>query len=326
MVIIVSNEYDGATSNVISYLKINGHDCVRMTVEKFIDSIDIQLTSSKVGISFSVSGEELSYDDITSFWFRKNGIELFSKLKIKCPRLFSEGHKERLKDFLIAEELKSLNEFLIFMLEQKHHLGNLSVGNGNKLISFVCARNSGLKIPKSVVSSKPEVLKKFATNFKTMAKPIEEGYYYRGEDYSFFTRNNLFDKRVIAENRDETIFPSCLQKYVDKKIELRIFYLNGKCYSMAIFSQSDRKTQIDFRNYNDEKPNRMVPYNLPKEIENKIDSFMKKMKLRTGSIDMILTKENEYVFLEVNPVGQYGFVSGHCNYPLDSMIFKYLTL
>lgn len=326
MVFIVSNEYDHSTGIVIKYLKINNYDYVRLTENQFIDSIEVHLTESKVEISFSVRGKDISYSEISSFWFRKNKIELFSNIKISYPFFYSESHKKHLKDFIINEELNALHEFLIFMLEQKHYLGNFSVGDANKLKSFVCAINSGLRVPKTVISSKPKVLKDFTKNLNTIAKPIEEGYYYSGKDYSFFSKNKLFDKNIFSEKTDNSIFPSCLQEYVDKKLELRIFYLNEKCYSMAIFSQSDEKTQIDFRNYNDEKPNRMVPYTLPEKIENKISSFMKKMELRTGSIDMVLTKENEYVFLEVNPVGQYGMVAVNCNYPLDSLIFNDLTI
>lgn len=68
----------------------------------------------------------------------------------------------------------------------------------------------------------------------------------------------------------------------------------------------------------------MVPYILPRAIELKINRFMKKMNLDTGSIDMIVTPELEYVFLEVNPVGQYDMVSVPCNYHLHSKIAKIL--
>jgi len=93
---------------------------------------------------------------------------------------------------------------------------------------------------------------------------------------------------------------------------------------MAIFSQSDAKTKVDFRNYNDEKPNRMVPYKLPCDIEKKIDVFMKKINLNNGSIDFILTEKNEYFFLEVNPAGQYGMIEQACFYGLDEKIAKIL--
>lgn len=43
---------------------------------------------------------------------------------------------------------------------------------------------------------------------------------------------------------------------------------------------------------------------------------MNELELKTGSIDFILSKTDEYVFLEVNPVGQFGMVSELCNYSL----------
>lgn len=60
-----------------------------------------------------------------------------------------------------------------------------------------------------------------------------------------------------------------VQEKLEKKYELRIFYLNGKMYPMAIFSQKDNQTQLDFRNYNWEKPNRMEPCKLNVDLKKK---------------------------------------------------------
>jgi hypothetical protein len=51
---------------------------------------------------------------------------------------------------------------------------------------------------------------------------------------------------------------------------------------------------------------------------------MKQLNLNTGSIDMAVNTENEYVFFEVNPIGQYGMTSVPCNYNLDKKIAEYL--
>jgi len=46
--------------------------------------------------------------------------------------------------------------------------------------------------------------------------------------------------------------------------------------------------------------------------------------LNSGSIDILVTPNNEYVFLEVNPVGQFGMVSQPCNYYLEKRIAERL--
>jgi D-alanine-D-alanine ligase-like ATP-grasp enzyme len=51
---------------------------------------------------------------------------------------------------------------------------------------------------------------------------------------------------------------------------------------------------------------------------------MSSIGLRSGSIDMILTPSGEYVFLEVNPVGQFKQVSYPCNFKLEKRIAETL--
>lgn len=57
--------------------------------------------------------------------------------------------------------------------------------------------------------------------------------------------------------------PIMVQRKIEKKYELRVFYLDEKFYSSVIFSQSNKKTMIDFRNYDNENPNRVCPFSLP---------------------------------------------------------------
>jgi len=113
-------------------------------------------------------------------------------------------------------------------------------------------------------------------------------------------------------------------EYIEKRIEIRVFYLDGKCFSMAILSQCDETTSVDYRNYNVLNPNRNVPIILPKHIEISIDKLMRNLNLQTGSIDFILSSNEEFVFLEVNPIGQFLNVSHICNYCIEKEIAKYL--
>lgn len=111
---------------------------------------------------------------------------------------------------------------------------------------------------------------------------------------------------------------------IDKAYELRVFYFNQTFYPMAIFSQNDKKTKIDFRNYNRINPNRTVPFELPIDIKDKLSILMNILNLNSGSVDLIVSKDREYYFLEVNPVGQFGMVSHPCNFNIEEIIAKYL--
>jgi hypothetical protein len=122
----------------------------------------------------------------------------------------------------------------------------------------------------------------------------------------------------------EHFAPSLVQAHIEKQFEIRVFYLAGDCYAMAIFSQSNPLTQLDFRHYDRQRPNRYVPYLLPPPVAQKITALMHRLELNTGSIDLIYSTAGEYVFLEVNETGQWGFLSNCCNYYIDKKIATYL--
>jgi hypothetical protein len=94
---------------------------------------------------------------------------------------------------------------------------------------------------------------------------------------------------------------------------------------MAIFSQSDEQTSVDFRRYQYRRPNRTVPYQIQDALEFKLTTLMDRLGLETGSLDLVKTVDGRTVFLEVNPVGQFGMVSHPCNYHLERAVASALV-
>jgi len=119
-------------------------------------------------------------------------------------------------------------------------------------------------------------------------------------------------------------FSSYIQEQIQKEYEVRVFYINKRFFSMAIFSQNDPQTSVDFRKYNRVKPNRFLPYKLPFEIEKKLTLVMEEIKLNCASIDLIKSINGRYYFLEINPVGQFGMVDFPCNYGLHKIVAEEL--
>lgn len=226
-------------------------------------------------------------------------------------------------DDFIDREIYDLKEYLYFKLSKLHHLDSIKNAFINKLIVNDLAEDIGLIVPKSYIFSNKESLKNLLENSENdfITKSIT------GDpvvDFKSHLILNYTSKVQLNDIKTDFFSPSLLQNCIDKRYELRIFYFMGNCYTMAIFSQKDKQTEIDFRVYNDAKPNRRVNFNLPQEIKEKIHILMIKLGFDTGSIDMIVTIENKYVFLEVNPVGQFGMTSFPCNYNLEKKIAEYL--
>jgi len=101
--------------------------------------------------------------------------------------------------------------------------------------------------------------------------------------------------------------PTIFQNYVDKKLELRITIAGKQVFTCAIHSQDSPLTKDDWRHYDLERVKHEI-YSLPKDVEQKLLQCMKVWGLQFGAIDMILTPDDEYVFLEINPSGQWGWI------------------
>lgn len=325
MILINSKDEDYSTNMVCKWLLNFQKTFLRLGEDNVIKGLDILINNKGEHVSLFTENIQFNFSDIESYWLRKGKLKLNSKFTFTLREDEEFLASNSLFRYLMHEETQSLIDFMNYKLKQRPHLGNENLGEGNKLISFVIARECGLRIPQSFIStSKKNLYDYYEKNDKLIVKPIEDGYGTHENQLDVSTRYVIANEKTF-ENVSEYVFPSCMQEYIEKKIEIRVFYLKGELFSMAIFSQIDPKTKIDFRNYNDDKPNRMVPYNLPNSIALKIKLFMQRIELNSGSLDLILTRDNEYVFLEVNPAGQYGMVDFACNYGLDKRIAQFLA-
>jgi ATP-GRASP peptide maturase of grasp-with-spasm system len=324
MILIISEKNDASTNGVISWLVHLGYEWLRINTDSDIELIDLKYSNtSELQLRLKKNNTQwINFEDIKAVWYRRGGIypsnfdlqELF-KNNMKCRNEIDQKIVTQL-----AREASIVMDFIYTVLAEKPSIGNYHTGDVNKLTALHTAKKSGLKIPDTLISTDRHEVDKFNNlSDGVVTKSISEALYLRIDSSFYCNYTEQINKEFIA-TLPSKFYPSLIQTKIDKLYELRIFFLHGVCFTMAIFSQSDSKTEVDFRKYNNEKPNRTVPFVLPIEIKQKISAFMNSMNLDSGSIDMIVTKNKEYVFLEVNPVGQFGMVSGPCNYNLEKEI------
>lgn len=98
--------------------------------------------------------------------------------------------------------------------------------------------------------------------------------------------------------------PVTLQAYVPKEVELRVTVVQGQVFAAAIHSQGAHHTRHDWRRY-DHPSTRIEPWSLPHAEQRRCVALVRRMGLDYGAIDLILTPEGRYVFLEINPTGQF---------------------
>lgn len=245
-------------------------------------------------------------DKITSVWYRRGGLKI-KRLNYENPSV--NAHMNEVQHWL--------EDYVRTILESKKHINKESNSDVNKLLVLEEAKKIGLEIPEYFLADNTDQVSLDKTIVKTIGgNPIL--------DDIDTDLNGIMYTSVVHKREKTKFFITFFQDRIDKEFEIRTFYLNGKCHSMAIFSQNDEQTKTDFRKYNLEKPNRNVPYKLSSDIEEKIKLLMNSLDLNCGSLDFIKGKDGKFYFLEVNTIGQFLGLSRTCNYSVDKKIADYL--
>lgn len=323
MIILFSVANDYTTYDVIKWLHYLGeYNIVRVNYGDAHGNKDLLIQVEEGDFKIRLQDKVFSLRDIKAVWYRKGCDWL-------CDQFYTitiEGHTKftRYLNNKAQREQHKLSEYLHFLIENSVPvLGSAFKSDLNKLITLSAAKAAGLLIPDfHVVNHKQAVEQLWHTGEGFISKSMSDGVYLFDKTEAamgYFTYTEKLTEEKIQELPDK-ISPSFLQKNIEKRMEVRVFFLDNRCYSMAIFSQSDEKTKVDYRKYNDEKPNRCVPFILPSAIAAKIIFLFNTLGLNTGSVDLIMDTKGDFYFLEINPVGQFGMVSNPCNYQLEKKV------
>lgn len=307
MVLIISESNDLSTNQVIEWLEYYQKKWIRINSEETIElefrKTDIRLKNQR--ISFNLN-------DLTSVWYRRGFINLKEPVYTNVIEF----------DNVITDEFFKLKEYLYYKLGKLKSINSFVKSDVNRLIISDIAKEIGLLVPYDYIFSNKKDLLSFLKreNLRFITKSV--GGSIRCKIDKSILLN--FTTEININDLEEDFFHSLIQNYIDKRYELRIFYFLGEFSTMAIFSQNTGTTQIDFRNIDSKNITRYVPFKLPDSICQKLDRLMRETNINCGSIDMIVTPNNEFVFLEINPVGQFGMVSHSCNFNLEKKIAEFL--
>lgn len=310
MILILSKNGDATTNLVIDWLNYYSYPFMRINIS------DTYNTSWCVDLSKHIiifNQQEIPLDKINVVWYRKFGIRW-------GDHLYKNGVAPSISEML-SNEYKTALDTLFYILKDKRWLTNSDNSRLNKCKVLLKAQSIGLSVPKTyIVNSKQHISDIIKENDKKFIfKSIYDMIMIKNGDNIY----NMFTKELTPYHISllpDRFFPSLIQENIDKRFEIRAFYINGHIYSAALFSQNSNETIVDSRIVNLKKPIRYIPYLLSKDEEMKIIELMTILNLNCGSIDLIRAKSGELFFLEVNPVGEFGHIELTCNYGLHKIV------
>lgn len=317
MILLFSSDNDEITRRVSCLLKFVGADFLEVNDDVLSQNLHFNLSALTDG-TITLQGRTFLIDDVRAVWYYRF---------LRCPDFLYDLLKLSLNQQIATQvslEVVSLYSFLPNLFLSADIIGDTNRLTTNKLQELLIAKRVGLSIPDSYIVAEKRDLEELYRNYSggLVVKSLYNAQvlYFKEDRFPMFVK--LISSDEIA--RLPTHFlPSLVQERVQKKCDVRIFYLQGECFAVSIATE-DMNEHVDYRAYLGIQQSRFSRFTLDEDMKNKISNFMRQMDLTMGSLDFILSSRGELVFLEVNNNGSLETVDDIYNYAVSRTIVDHL--
>lgn len=320
LVLIVTNSDENNVVNVENHLNDMGQGFLRLNVDEVLKSNPVMFLSNVFDLEETLFLKEKTFKcrDIKSVWFRRP-----RKITVSDP---STNMEERFVEDEFSASLWSMYTTLSGALWMNNPLYGCYLLEHNKLLQLKIAKTCDLYVPKTIITNCPSGAIRFCKSLggSLAIKSVHSRIFQKENEISGIYTNKVSCEFLEEHAENIKISPVMFQEYIPKKFELRITIVGTRIFACKIDSQSSERSKIDWRRYDFENV-KHEKFNLPENIKNNLLSFMSRCKIIYGAIDMIVDDQGRFVFLEVNPNGQYGWIEGLTEMPISKAIAETLT-
>jgi len=300
-ILVISNKGDITTDLVIKRLRDLHLPFVRFNTEDFPKEVEITIdvSNDNSGVEISTPKQRLSDKDIKVVWYRRPKLPDFQDCDLSTDDcLFAI----RETDEFFQNLWYFLNE--VHWVNSPHALAKAEM----KALQLKVASMVGFTIPHTNFSNSGrafDLLRKTHDNH-IVVKPISHGSYGKADDSAIFA-TDLSDAPIDPENFSIETCPLIIQEKVFKKSDVRLTVFGEELFAYEIQPNDKNQPVLDWRRYSPDqlKHSRVNP---PFHVVESIRHFMKYFELKFGAFDFALDTNGEWIFLEINPSGQFAWL------------------
>ncbi|MET7702710.1 hypothetical protein [Streptomyces sp. NPDC005485] len=313
-ILVLSDETDGPVSAVVDEVRRRGIDlaiCGTKTLTQCNRSLSIELDA--LGNASCAlrdnNGVPISLCDVKSVWHRRPHQPRSHHPDTQVRHFIETEHALAVLGLADALEVTWIN-----------HPRTEQWIERNKIAQLRLARSVDLRIPPTLYSSDPEDIQRFAQRYATVAVKSAAGWVRecaKGFEAAYTQR--MTADELVSEAARLRVAPVLVQPYIEKHHELRVTMVGDRAFTCRIDSQASSRTAIDWRHYDFDNVAH-VGTSLPRETLVSLQRFMRVANLRFAGIDLIVDMDGRYVFLEVNPSGQYLWLEALTGAPITAAL------
>lgn len=188
----------------------------------------------------------------------------------------------------------------------------------SKLLQLRSASAAGLRIPRTLVTSDPELVRAFAAScpggivHKSLTEPVV--WSSAGAGFLFTTAVSETD---LHELDRLLVHDALFQERLRPRRELRVTVVGDRCFTAAITPIASEL--IDWRRALAARAVRYAVVTLPDDLRSRILGLMRTIGLEFAAIDLI-EDDDGYVFLEVNPPAAYRWLEVGLGLPITEAL------
>ncbi len=194
---------------------------------------------------------------------------------------------------------------------------------GSKVVQHAAAIEAGLKMPETLYTNSPREVRAFLRRKadRIVFKPFLPTVWQEGDNV-WLPYTTVLSSQDIEDDAIR-LAPGIFQELVPKAFEVRLTMIGRHAFAAQILSQATEKGRVDWRRAYDELC--WEPMEVPASVRRMCIRLMQKLGIVFGCFDFIVTPDGEFVFLEVNEMGQFLFVERYCGLPVLDAFTSFLV-
>jgi glutathione synthase/RimK-type ligase-like ATP-grasp enzyme len=195
----------------------------------------------------------------------------------------------------------------------------------DKALQLRVALSLGFRIPETLITNAPEEARAFCARFPEAIFKTVNRSKVEGEEEVRWISTEVLTPDDLAALGGLRHCPGIFQRRIPKRCDLRVTVVGEAVFPVEIHSQGHAETAVDFRlawSQGIELPHRV--HELPDSVAAQCLALARRLGLVYCALDLVITPGGEYVFLEVNPSGQFGWIEHATGLPITRSLARLL--
>ena len=309
MILIVTNSEDKTTDYVEEGLVERKINYLRINTDNFTNEFILHFKPCFPEILKISTKETFIIDDITKVWFRR-------------PKAISIHTKNIDAELYESEWPEAIQGVLAHIPLDKwvnHPMYNTYASY--KMEQLTRAISLNINVPDTIVTQSMDLVNEFKSKHeRIIVKPLAVGFFEGQEEDAYIFTNKLKDEDL----EDFSLIQNCptfFQQAIAPKTDVRINVFGNKIFAIKLVLKNADKIDIRRNNMDGVK---YVETSVPEEEKVKLLSLIKSYNLQFAAVDYVIDNSGKWIFLEINPNGQWAWFDFHIDIDLRKKFIDFL--